>query len=319
MEKLVYYLKQVVMNPRKIIRLLTFFLLAAALVTACKKDEPEEIQPDSSPVQQLSQDDNSVEDNVDEAIIDAGQFISEGKLKMGIPCGATLDSTFIMNDTIIHFLTYDGLNCAQTKYRKGKIHIKIKQNTHWLFPGAFLHIHFIDYEVTNVFTNNKMVINGMSEIENVSGGIPALLGNGLNTVIHKNSAHVSISFNGRPPRGWHLAKMLVYSGTPGNLMLAVNGFGVNQAHSNLLSWGTDRDGKKFFTQIGESVIFKESCQWLPYSGEQIYLIPADQLKATATFGYNSNNEPISGSECPTRYRLDWHQQGHSGTIFLPLY
>ena len=61
MKKLVYYLKQVVMNPRKIIRLLLFFLLASAVMTACKKDEPEEIQPDSSPVQQLSKDDNSVE------------------------------------------------------------------------------------------------------------------------------------------------------------------------------------------------------------------------------------------------------------------
>lgn len=163
-----------------------------------------------------------------------------------------------------------------------------------------------------------MVINGMSEIENVSGGIPALLGNGFNTVIHKNSAHVNIAFNGHPHRSWHLTKMLVYSGTPGNLMLAVNGFGVNQGHTNLISWGSDRDGKMFFTQIGESVVFKESCQWVPYSGEQIYLIPSDQLKATATFGYNSNNEPITGSECPTRFRLDWQQQGHSGTIFLPL-
>lgn len=321
MKKLVYYLKQVIMNPGKIIRLLIFFLLAAAVVTACKKDEPEAIKPDSSPVQQLSQDDNSVEENVDEALIDAGQVLAGNNkygIDLGIPCGATLDSTVLVNDTIIHFLTYDGLNCQQTRYRKGKVHIKIKHNTIWLFPGAYINIHFINYEVTNVFTNKKIVMNGRAQIENVSGGIPALLGGGLNTVIHKNSAHVHVSFNGNPPRAWHLTRMMVYSGTPGNLMLAVNGFGSEQGYQNLLSWGTDRDGKKFFTQIGESVTFRETCQWLPYSGEQIYTIPANQLKATATFGYNSNNEPITGSECPTRYRLDWQQQGHSGTIFLPL-
>jgi len=323
MKKLVYYLKQVNMNPRKTIRLLTLFLLTAVVLSACKKDEPEPVQPDSSPVQQLSQDDNSVEENIDEALIDAGQVLSvtnkSGEM-MNIPCGATLDSSIVANDSIMYILSYDGLNCAETRYRKGKVHIKIKQNSHWLFPGAFLTVNFHHYEVTNVFTNKKMVINGMSRLENVSGGIPALLGNGLNTVIHKNTAHVHISFNGNPFRDWHLTKMLVYSGTPGgNLMLAVNGFGSLPGFQNLLSWGTDRGGKKFYTQIGESVVFKESCQWVPYSGEQIYTIPADQLKATAIFGYNNSNEPITGSECPTRYRLDWHQQGQSGTIFLPLF
>ncbi len=320
MEKLVYYLKRVIMNPQKTIRLFLIFLLAAVVMTACKKDEPENIPPDSSPVQQLSQDDNSVEENVDEALIDAGQVLSgsDKSMNLGIPCGATLDSTVIVNDTIIYYLTYDGLNCPHTKYRKGKVIIKIKENTHWVFPGAFLTVIFHDYEVTNVFTNKKMVINGMSQLENISGGIVQLLGNGFSTVIYKNTAHVFISFNGHPPRDWHLTKMLVYSGSPGNLMLAVNGFGFSQGYNNLISWGVDRQGKKFFAQIGESVVFRETCQWLPYAGEQIYTIPAENLKATATFGYNNNNEPISGSECPTRYRLDWQQHGHSGTIFLPL-
>jgi len=262
MEKLVYYLKQIIMNPQKIFRLFLFVTLTAVVMTACKKDEPENIPPDSSPVQQLSKDDNSVEENLDEALIDAGQVLSgtnKSVENMGIPCGATLDSTIIMNDTIIHFLTYDGLNCQQTRYRQGKIHIKIKENAHWLFPGAFITIHFHNYEVTNIFTNNKVTINGMSQIENVSGGIPALLGNGLNTVIHKNTAHIHVSFNGHPPRDWHLMKMLVYSGTPGSLILAINGFGQTTGHQNLVSWGTDRDGKKFFNEVEESVVFKESC------------------------------------------------------------
>ena len=236
------------------------FLFAAALITACKKDEPETVQPDSAPVQQLSKDDNSVEENVDEAIIDAGQVLSalnkSGEI-MNIPCGATLDSTIIMNDTIIHFLTYDGLNCAQTKYRKGRIDIKIKENTHWLLPGSFLTVHFHQYEVTNVFTNNTMEINGMSQMENVSGGIPALLGNGINTVIHKNTAHIHIIFNGNPSRDWHLTRMMVYSGTQGNLMLAVNGFGSLPNFQNLLSWGTDRDGKKFFTHRNRKLLVRQ--------------------------------------------------------------
>ena len=71
MEILVYYLKQTRMNPKKIIRLWLLFFFAAIVITSCKKEEPEEVRPDSSSVQQLSQDDSSVEDNMDEVLTDA--------------------------------------------------------------------------------------------------------------------------------------------------------------------------------------------------------------------------------------------------------
>lgn len=320
MEKLVYYLKRSVMSPQKIIRLLIIFLLASVVITACKKDEPVEVPTDSSSVQQLSHDDSSVEYSVDEVIIDAGQVLAgkDGMKNLGLPCNASLDSVYVINDTVIYHITYNGLNCINTKYRTGVVILKIKQNAQWFLPGAFLLVEFHNYEVTSVFNGKTIKINGMSSLENVNGGVIELLGNGLNIVIHKNTAHVLVSFNSHPPRDWHLTKMLVYTGTPGNLVLAVNGFGVAQGYNNLLSWGKDRDGKNFFTQIAESVVFTENCNFLPHSGEQVYSIPADNLKATAIFGYNDNNEPVSGSECPTRYRLDWQQHGHSGTIYLPL-
>lgn len=320
MRKLVYYLKQGSMKPQKLIRLLFIFLLAAVVMTACKKDEPEDIPPDSSSVQQLSKDDNSVEDNTDEVMIDAANVLagSGHNKNMGLPCNVTLDSVFIVNDTIVYHLTYHGLNCIKTKIRKGVVIVKIKQNTQWHMPGAFLTVEFHNYEVTNVFDGKKIMINGMSCLENVSGGVIELLGNGVNTVIHRNTSHMFVSFNGHPPKDWHLTKLMIYTGTQGNLVLAVNGFGYSQGYDNLLSWGTDREGKKFYTQISESVVFRQVCLWVPYSGRQVYSIPANDIKATAIFGYNNNNEPISAGECPSRYRLDWHQNGHSGTLYLPL-
>ena len=320
MENFVYYLKRSSMNPQKSIRLLMIFLLAAVVMTACKKDEPAEVPTDSSSVQQLSQDDSSVEYSMDEVLVDAGQVLAgNGLMKnMGLPCNATLDSVYVLNDTVNYHITYNGLNCINTKFRTGVIIVKINQNTQWFLPGAFLVVEFYNYEVTNVLNGKTMKINGMSSLENISGGIIELLGTNLDMVIHKNTAHVIVSFNSHPPRDWHLTKLLVYTGTPGSLILVVNGFGVAQGYNNLLSWGKDRDGKNFFTQVEESVVFTENCNFLPHSGEQVYTIPADNLKATAIFGYNDNNEPVSGSECPTRYRLDWQQHGHSGTIYLPL-
>lgn len=296
-------------------------LLAAVVITACKKDEPEEVQGDSSSVQQLTQDDNAVEENNDEVTLDAAQILSAaGTLKSNdLPCNAFLDSVYLLNDTIHYVVRYDGLNCLQNRERHGIVIIKIHQNTQWYMPGAFLLIEFHNYQVSNVHNGNTLTINGVSMTENVYGGIIWLLGGGLvNTVTHRSTAHFFTKFNNGPARDWHLTKLQVYTGSQDNIILAINGFGNAQAYNNLLSWGTDRDGKTFYTQVTESVVFKQACDWLPHSGEQVYHIPSDDLQATAIFGYNDDNEPISGSECPTRYRLDWQQSGYSGTIYLPL-
>ena len=171
-----------------------------------------------------------------------------------------------------------------------------------------------------MFNNSKTVTNGSTDYTNVSGGIIAMLGSGINTVIHRINANLEISFNGNPTRSdWKLHKMMVYSGSPGNLQVAVNGFGNQQGQNNLMSWGTDREGRNFRVQCDESVVYRQACQWLPCSGILRYSYPQEALLATVTFGYNDNNEPISGSECPTHYKLDWGQQGQSGTIFLPLF
>ncbi|MBE9483740.1 MAG: hypothetical protein IMY74_02770, partial [Bacteroidetes bacterium] len=85
MKKLVYYLKRVKMKLTKFTRLLLLFFLAVAVTTACKKDEPEEIQPDSSPIQQLSMDDHSVEGNFDEAFTDVSMVLVGNKYKLDIP------------------------------------------------------------------------------------------------------------------------------------------------------------------------------------------------------------------------------------------
>ena len=238
---------------------------------------------------------------------------------MDVPCGATLDSVVELNNKIIYYLTYDGLNCQETSYRTGIIWISIKKNDSWLNKNTKVDVYFFDYEVTNVFNNSKTVTNGSADYTNVSGGIIALLGNGINTVIHRINANLEISFNEDPARrDWKLHKMLVYSGTPGNLQLAVNGFGSQQGQNNLMSWGTDHEGRNFRVQCDESVVYRQACLWFPCSGILQYSYPQEDLHATVTFGYNENNEPISGSECPTHYKLDWSQQGQSGTIFLPL-
>ncbi|HSG67902.1 MAG TPA: hypothetical protein VK994_04290 [Bacteroidales bacterium] len=308
------------MKSQTTIKSLLIILLAAASITACKKDEPVDQPTDSSSVQQLSKDDGDVGGTVDEAMFDAGIVLAGTDMmkNFDLPCNCTLDSMWTYQDTLRYRLRYQGMNCLQNRIRNGHITLKIRQNTQWHMPGAFVAIEFDDYVVTNVYNGATMRINGVASIENVSGGTPGLLGNGPNTIIHRNSVHAQISFNGNPPREWQLRKRLVFSGTHGDLVIAVNGYGNVQGYNNLLSWGKDRNGRTFFTQINETMIHKQRCDFLPSAGEEVFIIPEENLEATATFGFNNSNQPIMGNECPMRFRLHWRQHGKSGNIFLPL-
>ena len=317
MKRLVYYLKVDVMNYRMALRFGLISLLLVFVLAACKKDEPEEVNPDSTAVQQLSTDDKSVEVSTDEVLDDAGKVLSGSRDDQ--PCNASLDSMAIHNDTLIFYVRYHGLNCAQTRHRTGIVLLKLKLNTHWHQQGSFVVVEFINYQVRNVINNHKITIDGVSIVENVSGGTIPLIGQGISHVIHKNEAYLKVAFNGHPAQEWNITKRLIYSGQQGSLLLSIEGYGASQGHNKLLSWGIDRDGKVFFTQIEQAIVFAEECYFLAVAGRQVFHIPGEQLKATAEYGYNNDNEPIVTGECPSKYKLVWQKNGQSGTIFLPLY
>ena len=295
-------------------------VLAIVSITACKKDEPIVQPTDSSSAQQLSLDDANVGENFDELTLDAGIVLANNDLKsLELPCNCALDSMYVYQDTLRYRLRYHGTNCQQNRIRYGFVTIKIRENTQWYMPGAFIVMEFENYEVTSLYNGKTMQINGRSDVQNVSGGVPALLGiDGLNAVIYRNTVQAQIRFNANPPRMWQLRKRTVFSGVSDNLVITIDGFGTADGYNNLLSWGEDRDGRGFYTRVNQAMVHKQQCDFLPSAGEEEYIIPDEDIEATATFGFNNNNQPISGNECPTRYRLHWRQHGQSGNIFLPL-
>jgi hypothetical protein len=66
------------------------------------------------------------------------------------------------------------------------------------------------------------------------------------------------------------------------------------------------------------VVHREACGWDPVSGIKVIEIPGAAKKATITFGYDANNQPVTGGACPTHYMVAWEKNGNTGTLFLPL-
>lgn len=242
-----------------------------------------------------------------------------------LPCHATIDSTPVHNDTIIIYIHYNGLSCNLQKFITGTIEIIKNINTNWHDPGATVFVKFIDFKVTRVATQKSMTFNGTKTFVNVSGGFIWQLGYQIQALIHKVTGTIQVTFDDNTIKTWNINRQRtltrVIIGTDAHLLLTIDGLGSADGYNNLVVWGVNRNNENFYSQINQSVVIKEACDWDPCCGIQFFTIPATQKSATVTFGYDSNNNPVpcDGNVCPTRYRVDWTINNQSGTFFLPLH
>ncbi len=297
---------------------LGLMLYAGITLTGCNKDNTEE-PVNTNSLEQLSKDDDNITASSDDAENELNSLIATGgnlKSTEAIPCNATLDSVVTANDTISMYVTYNGLSCNGKRLRTGNTIIKKAVGTHWVEPGASVKIIFIDYHVTKVSTGKSLTLNGYKIQTNVSGGHIGLLGNGYTTIVHQSAGVMQATFDDNTTRTWNVARQKTFTGTPDSLFMAVDGFGTSGTYTNLTTWGINRAGEQFYTQVNQSIIFKTTCGWVPCSGIQVYEIPSASKSATITYGYDDNNQLITNGDCPTKYRLDWQKNNQSGTLYF---
>lgn len=296
-----------------------FIIALSGMITlaGCKKDE-ETNNADTQSLEQLSKDENRFQDETDQLMNDANIFIMQGQMKSGdaLPCNANLDSVRVISDTVVFYVTYNGLNCSGKINRTGKKEIRIPQGTYWVQPGATIEIKLINYTATRVATGKTIVLNGKKLYTNVTGGHFALLGITYDTIIHEVTGNLQAAFENNTSRTWSLARRKTFTGSQSQLQVAVEGFGTSGEYSNLVTWGTNRNGVAFYSQIIQPLIVSETCGFDIVSGIKKHMLPSESKSATLTFGYNSNNQPVEPGECPTKYRLDWEKPNASGTIYL---
>jgi hypothetical protein len=318
------------MKTNNLIRLSAILVILLGLIfTGCnKKSTTEQTSTNTSSLQQLTLDENNVENNSDDAMNDANAVLTPGGLKssQGLPCHATIDSTPVHNDTITIYIHYNGLTCNLNKFITGTIEISKNINTHWYDAGATVMVKFIDYKVTRVSTQKSMTFNGTKTFTNVSGGYIWQLGYQIQSLIDRITGAILVTFDDNTTKSWNIDRQrtltrVIDSTNSAHLLLTIEGLGTADGYNNLAIWGVNRNGENFYSQITQAVIMKEACNWDPSCGIEIHQIPATHKSATVTFGYDNNNSQIAcgSSECPTRYRVDWTINNQSGTFFLPLH
>lgn len=301
----------------KYLKTVSIVLLAAAVTfTSCRKKDKENVDPTS--LQQLSKDETQMTNASDEAMSDANS-VASGAKAFNL-CDATIypDSFSVNNDTLIKRIVFNGNQCLPNKTRLGTIIVRRLKNIPWSTANTSIWVKFINYKVTK--GTKSVTINGTKTFTNVSGGVLANLNN--STIVHRIEGSVQATFDNGTSRSWNIARQRTYSGTAANYVITNDGFGQSNGYTNLVTWGTNRHGEAFYTQILQGIDLRQICGWDPVKGQKKHIIPSDNKSATVTFGYNSANELISTintpSECPSKYKVVWEKNGNSGTVFLDL-
>jgi len=308
------------MKTKTLSNLAVILVSAIALTfTSCAKEDLSMGTVDPLTIEQLSVDENYVENTLKDVEADITNALSvDSDSSPWLTCNASITSGDVINDTSIIVITYNGLSCNGKISRSGKIEIKMKTGTRWAQAGSTVIYKYIDFTVTRTATGRSVKLNGTKTFVNVNGGNRWKPGTTITSYVERISGTMQASFDNGANRAWSVARLITYTGKAGQYIMTIDGFGSANNYQNLVVWGTNRQGEEFFTQITQSVVCRQTCDWDPVSGIKIHQIPLDNKSATITFGYNTTNEPIVGDECPTRFRVDWQRNNKSGTSFLPL-
>jgi hypothetical protein len=309
------------MKTDYLIRTLTGVILVAGLVlSACHKDKDEDINTDN--LKQTSKDQLALKAADDMATSDVSQVLGGGGSKaiLWVPCNATLDSSFVIADTATYIITYNGLNCEGNYYRQGVIEAHKSVNDHWADAGAVVYIKYINFKITRVSDSRWVMVNGVKRFTNVTGGRISDLGVSMTSITHRVRGSLSATFDDNTTRNWYIAREKVFTGASGSLIRTVSGLGTADGYNNLESWGVNRHGDNYYNSVTTAVAFKESCSWNPEAGSGVIYIPAEEISATLTFGYDASYQlvNINGTTCAAYYKVDWVKGDHNGSFYVAL-
>jgi hypothetical protein len=273
---------------------------------------------------QLSKDDAQVQASDDEIMNDANAILTSTNSAKSMDTIINSNLTITVDsinhgDTIVYTLVYNGFNTGHNFTRAGTVIIEKLKGIHWSTAGCLIIYRYINLAITKVTDGKTFTYNGTRTWTNISGGLIKNL-NGTTTITHQITGALQITFDNGVTRTWNIARQRTWGGTfPSALTVTVNGIGSAGGYSNLVEWGTNRNGEAFYGQISTPILYSyNNClpyAWLPIWGVLVYQIPSVPKSGTVTFGYNSSDALVTQGTCADYYQLGWVVKTKSGTLY----
>lgn len=302
-------------------------------LSSCQKDKTKTTSSSLNQaglMQQSASDDQTVQDAQAAVVTDATNYISGLPLPSTkgdtiIPCG--IKNITINKEKNIFHIKYNGINCDAQRIKTGDITIQLLPTsatgasiTHWRDQGAIIQISY-DVSVTRTSSSKTYTLKGVKTITNVNGGlIWGAIIDSNKIISHIVNGTDTITFPDGTTRTWEHNIQRTWQHVLTVWTLTTAGLGTDGNYSSLATWGVNRKGDNFYTQITTPVISSNVCLWAPSQGVVTHTIvstsTSESASVTLTFGVDASGNPVT-TTCALYYKISWiAKDGKTGTAVL---
>jgi hypothetical protein len=313
------------MKTKKTMKYLLIVAIIGIVFVSCKKNKDTTVAPvDEAPAQSLAAADQTNVENESNACLDEANSALQGVSTRSADAFSFPSCAHISVDTTNAsigklVLTYNGNNCANTRYRTGSITIQLPYSApnliRWHVAGATVTITFNGYTVKRLSDNKSLTFNGSHSITNVSGGLLVNI-TPSSPKIHKIRANMQLTFDDGTTRTWNVARTRTFTLTDTIVSEKITGDTTVGGYNSVAMWGVNRAGNNFYTSVTTPVvadIFGGTCLYRPRTGVRVHYGLAHPI--TVTYGIQSNGNPTPAGTCPDGYKVTWtNGQGASVQI-----
>jgi len=297
-------------------------------ISSCKKKEdPEEPATENG---QSTADSREAQSENEAAINDINDIISQTLLGSknnstqdasgvtGTICGLTVDSVNIGTGELT--LNFNGTTC-NNRTRTGSIKLTLLgyPAVKWKNANASMKVEYVNYKVTRASDGKFIMLNGIQNLTNVSGGTwweLLILKTQSSLVNSVTGTNLKVTFTDGKTAMYNINRKFTYT-FPGNILtLQGEGIGVSNGLSNLENFGTTRDGDAFTSEVTKPIIWNLTCgAHAPIQGEIIIKVASKgfDLKCTYAVDQAGNTVTVSSNNCAFGWKLDWTLNGKSNS------
>jgi hypothetical protein len=323
------------MKIKNVFRLTILAASFSAVLLGCKKDSANSttdgttteanIQTSSDDLAMVSNESNAVTDDAIAALNGnatisgtVGRIAGFNDIKMSV-CDATITyDTTSTTKTIT--IVYNGSNCKGNRTRTGTVTIAVPKGQRWKKAGSAVTITVDALTITRVRDGKSIVINGTKTITNTSGGLLKDLAT-TDSIVHDNSASLSITFKSGLIRDWHVSRHRVFTYNNG-IVETVTGTHSDGTSNNIAIWGTTRFGVSFTNMITSPKVFAQSCDFNLTSGQDS-IIRSDKITSVITYGLDASGNaatacPITSQGGNYYAKLVW-TNGNNGKVYTYIF
>jgi len=225
--------------------------------------------------------------------------------------GYTIDTTGAYQGTIK--INYDG-TVVNNRKREGSIRLTVvdySTGKRWKQQGCVIKVEYLNYKVTRASDGKYVILNGIQNLTNVTGGtwwelLIVKTQSSLATSV--TGTDLNVSFDDGKTAVYNINRKFTYTLPGGILTCTGEGVGSKDGLNNLENYGTTRDGDAFTSEVSTPIVWNWTCGWWAPTQGAVEIKVADKefaLKCTFAVDRDGNAVDVASNTCAYGWKVEW--------------